>query len=80
MNGLVNAWKILKNNAAGAQIHVANFRIPHLPFGKADIVFRCLKKGVRIRLPSLIPKGGACSKNRIVFRLLAMSPAIQYAQ
>src|SRR5690606_301071 len=34
LDGLVDLYKILVNNATGADIHVTDFRVSHLPFGK----------------------------------------------
>ena len=51
MNGVTDPHEFLAHHAAGADVHVADFGVAHLPVGQADVAAGGMQEGVRTGLP-----------------------------
>ena len=80
-NRLVDAWQVLHHHPAGAEIHVPDLGIAHLPGGQADMQLRRLQVGNRRFARQPVEIGRARVHDRIVVsRLVAVAPAVKHAQ
>ena len=78
---LVDARQVLHHHAAGAEIHVADFGIAHLPLGQPDMQLRRLEKGDRRGLGQAIEAGRLGAQNGVVGGgLVAMAPAVEHGK
>ncbi len=76
----VHPGQVLVNDATGAQVHVAHFRISHLPLRQAHVAALGVDKGVGTGGQQAAPVGQGGLGQRIVLGLVAMAPAIQDQQ
>ena len=80
----VDARQILHHHPAGAEIHVPDLGIAHLPVGQADIMLACLELRVRPALHQRVPDRCPGAVDRIVGGLAvlgrALTPAVEDAQ
>ena len=79
-NRLINARQVLQHDTPAAQIHMAHFRIAHLPVGQANGKAAGLEPGARGAVPQSAIVGRFGELDGIVCRLFAVSPAIEDAQ
>ena len=79
-NRMFNFRVILIHHAAGADVHVADFGIAHLPRGQAHHFFRSVDNGVRVLTPQKIPVRLARLANGVVVAFLAVAEAVENNQ
>ena len=76
-NGVADAHQFLMHHAAGADIHVADLGVAHLPLGQADIAAGGVQEGVRARLPQLGEGGGPGEADGVVLGRFPPAEAIE---
>ena len=76
----VDPGQLLIHHAAGAEIHMPDFGVAHLPFGQADLHSAGVDQGVRTLGPHPSPVRHFGQGDGIVFACFAISPAIQNQQ
>ena len=79
-DGGIDARQILQHRAPGAQIHMADLGIAHLPRRQADIAARGMQQAVRIFFQQCVPHRRARLENRVVGGFAARAPAVEHAQ
>jgi hypothetical protein len=77
---LVDARQVLGHDAAGAEIHVADFGIAHLTVGEADVMLAGLQFGMRARLKEFVPVRRVRVEDGVVGLVGALAPAIENAK
>ena len=80
LDGVLDLGVILIHHAAGADTHVADFGIAHLPRRQAHHFFRSVDEGVRMRFPQEIPVRFARLADGVVVAFLAITEAIENNQ
>ena len=65
------------HHAAGADVHVANLGVAHLPVGQADVAAGGVQKSVRTGLPQLGEGGGLGEADGVVLGCLTPAEAIE---
>ena len=76
----IDAGQVLVDDAAGAEVHVANFRVAHLPIRQSNETAFGVDQGVRAGRQQLPPVRQVGQRQRVVGSLFTMSPAIQDQQ
>ena len=66
---LVDARQFLVNDAARAEIQVADFAVAHLPGGQADVLARGAEAALRIGLVEILVEGELGQQRRVAFLL-----------
>src|SRR5690606_17886692 len=77
---LVDAGKALVNDAARAQVHVADLGVAHLAFRQADLQAGGVDQGVRAGGPETVPDRRVRHRDGVVPGFFTMTPAIQNQQ
>ena len=75
-----DARQILHDDAAGADIEMADLGIAHLAAGQADVVARGAQKAVRPVLPQPVEGRRLGLADGVVGRIVAPTPAVQNDQ
>ena len=76
----VDAGEVLIDDAAGAQIHVADLGIAHLPVRQADVAALGVDQRMRPLRPQAVPVRQIGQRQRVVGRILAIPPTVQDQQ
>ena len=80
LDGGFDARVVLINDAAGADVEMADFRIAHLRGGQAHPLLGSVYGRVRAGFPEEIPVRFARLADRVVGALLAIAEAVEYDQ
>ena len=76
----IDPGQVLVDDAAGAEVHVPDFGIAHLPVRQADMAAGGFDQRVRLRRPQRAPVRQLGLRQRVVLRIVAMTPAIEDQQ
>src|SRR5262249_6823517 len=76
----VNFGDVHTDDAAGADIHVADFTVTHLPFGKADSWAGSFDQRVRKIVDQMVVGGLAGKRDGVAFGFGAVPPAVEHRQ
>ena len=79
-DGQVNAGDVHIDDAAGADVEMADFAVAHLPLGQADVGAGGVHEGVGEFFQQFIPGGLAGERDGVGLPLGAVAPAIQDGQ
>ena len=79
-DGVFDLGVILIHHPSGADVHVTDFGVAHLPGGQPDHFFRGVDDGVGVRLPQKIPVRFARLTNRVVIAFFTVAEAIEDEQ
>ena len=77
---LVDARQILHDDAAGAEIGVADFGIAHLPVGQPDIMLAGFELRMRPAPHQLVPHRRLRPFDGVVVAVIPLAPAVEDAQ
>src|SRR5689334_10639700 len=77
---LPNPSYVHVDDAAATDIQMANFTIPHLPFGKADRRTGSMDQSLRKLTREVVKSGLSCEGNRISVGVGVISPSVQNDQ
>src|SRR6185437_7937913 len=80
LDRFVDARKVLHDDAAGAEIHVTDFGIPHLPLGQTDEALARLEMRMRIAFEKAVPIGRLGETNAVGVGIGAIAPPVENAQ
>ena len=80
IDGVVNFGDVHHQNAAGADVQVADFAVAHLTIGQAHEMAIGADQSVRIGLDQVIEGGLAREGDSVACHLFAMAPAIEDRQ
>ena len=79
-DGVINAGQVLKHHAPGAQVHVADLGIAHLPGRQADMAFRSVEMAFRAGCGQAVEDRRPRKRDGVVIRFFPFAPAVQYTQ
>jgi len=77
-NSFVDAGKVLIDNPAGTQRHMAYFGVAHLPIGQSHRQARGMNQCLGIIVPQLFPDWSISTGNCVIFWVIAVAKAIEY--
>ena len=78
LDGEGEPGEFLPNDAAGAEMHVSDLGIAHLPGGQTHVGARCGEQGSGRVAPPTVPVGRLRGMNRVVPRRRAITPAVEH--
>jgi len=73
-----DAGQILVDDSAGAEVHVADFRVAHLAVGQADVAPGTRDQGVRAIGPETVPRRGVGGGNGVGFADFAVAESVEH--
>ncbi len=76
-DGVADAHQLLVYHPAGADVHVADLRVAHLPVGQADIAAGGVQEGVWTGLPQPGESGGLGEADGVVLGCVAPAEAVE---
>ncbi len=76
-DGGIDAGHVHADDASGAEVEMADFRVAHLSVGKADEVFTGAEEGVGVLGEELVVDGLACLGDGVAVGLGAVAPAVK---
>src|SRR5690554_8083901 len=77
---VVDTGQALVYNPAGAEIHMADFRVVYLALGQAHEHTRGIDESLRLLLPQFVPEGCSGVGNGVVISRVTVPPAIKNNQ
>ena len=80
LDSACDAHEVLHDDAACAEIHVADFAVSHLPVGQSNRSSRRSQQGTRRLRPQGVPIWRIGQRYRVGGRVLAVTPAVKNDQ
>ena len=73
---VINAFEVLKHDATGTDIKVADFRVTHLPVRQAYVMFGSINQAMRVAIPQRVYIWLACLRNGVVGNFFTITKTI----
>lgn len=77
LDGVVDLYEILIDDAAGADIEVSNFAVSHLSVGQTDVLAAGLKLAVGVGGEEVVPVGCGGDGDDVVLLMVAEAPSVE---
>src|SRR3546814_6125770 len=79
-DGVVDARQVLEDDAAGAEVHVTDLGIAHLPLRQADMLLRRIHQTGRPAPAQAVEHRRVRERHRVVVAGVTLAPAVHDAQ